>query len=57
MEKVRITEASALCQARNKERMKWEGVVADKDAKLAHKDAENERLCAEVEELRARLKG
>jgi len=37
------------------EREKWQGVVADKDAALAHKDAENEELRTQLAELRAQL--
>jgi predicted transposase/invertase (TIGR01784 family) len=57
-------EASALKtrarQARDEERTKWQGVVADRDArladmstKLADRDAENERLRAQIAELQA----
>jgi len=44
--------------------MKWQGVVADmgativsKDITIASKDTENERLRAEIAELRAKFKG
>jgi len=57
-------EASALKTRERKERMKWQGVVADKDAviadmgtKLADKDAENERLRAQLAELQAKQGG
>ena len=42
----RRNEASALGNARREEREKWQGVVADKDAALADKDAEIARLRA-----------
>ena len=49
----RINEASALGDAEERgeqrEREKWQGVVADKDAKLADKDAEIARLKAQLE--------
>ena len=38
-ERARHNEASALGNARRKERAKWQGVVAEKDAALANKDA------------------
>ena len=44
----RSNEAAALRHARELEREKWQGVIADKDAALADKDAL-------IEELRARL--
>ena|GEM_PF-1663575 len=61
-------EASALAtmarKTRDEERMKWQGVVADKDATIAgmgatiaDKDAENERLRAQVAELLAKQGG
>jgi len=64
----RHNEASALAtmarKTRDEERMKWQGVVAGKDAtiadmgtKLAGKDAENERLRAQVAELLAKQGG
>jgi len=37
------------------ERKKWQGVVADKDAALADKDAENEKLRKQLGELRAQV--
>ena len=46
----RRNEAAALGNARREERALWEGVVADKDAALADKDAEIERLRALLEE-------
>ena len=56
-QRAREDEANALSNARKQERMKWQGVVAGKDAenqllhmKIANKDAE-------IAELRARLKG
>jgi len=58
---MRMNEASALRNARvkgeTKERKKWETVVAGKDAEIASKDAEVERLRMENAELLARLKG
>ena len=51
----RHDEASALGEAeergREEERGVWQGVVAEKDAALASKDAENERLRAQIAEL------
>jgi len=58
-------EASALKtrarQARDEERTKWQGVVADMgtrladmDTRLADRDAENERLRAQIAELQAK---
>jgi len=55
----RHNEASALRHARKegeqREREKWQGVVADKDAKLADKDAKLASKDAELERLRAEL--
>ena len=45
----RINEASAIDEAEQREREKWQGVVADKDAKLADKDAEIARLKVQLE--------
>jgi len=50
----RHNEASALNHARQQEREKWQTVVADKDARLADKDAENERLRLRIAELEKR---
>ena len=51
-------EASALKtrarQARDEERTKWQGVVADMGTRLADRDAENERLRAQIAELQAK---
>ena len=48
----RLNEASALHyagqQGEQREREKWQGVVADKDAELADKEAEIARLKAEL---------
>jgi hypothetical protein len=48
----RHNEAAALGNARREataeERAKWQGVVADKDAALADKDSEIERLRAQL---------
>jgi hypothetical protein len=44
----RHNEAAALGNARREERAKWQGVLADKDAALADKDAEIERLRAQL---------
>ena len=62
-EDARHDEAQAMGNAKRqgerlgeeRERAKWQGVVAEKDAALANKDAENERLRQELAELRARL--
>jgi len=58
-EKARMDRESLLADAfesgMEKERNAWQVVVADMGNKLAGKDAENERLRAENEELRARL--
>ena len=48
-EKARHDEASALNYAREKEREKWQVIVADREAKIADKDAEIARLNAELE--------
>jgi len=57
--KARHDEAQALNNAAQLaaegERLKWQGVVADKDAALADKDAENEKLRILLAELHARL--
>ena len=67
--RARHNEASALYNAEQKEREKWQGVVADisakladkdakladKDAKLADKDAENEKLRLQIAELQAQI--
>jgi len=45
----RHNEASALRNAKDEEREKWQGVLADKDAKLADKDAEIARLKAQLQ--------
>jgi hypothetical protein len=44
--RARHNEAAALRHAAEVEREKWKGVVADKDAALANKDAEIARLRA-----------
>ncbi|MDR1109745.1 MAG: Rpn family recombination-promoting nuclease/putative transposase [Deltaproteobacteria bacterium] len=48
-------EASALGHATEVERQKWQGVVADKDAKIADKDAKIADMAAENLRLRERL--
>ena len=61
--RARHNEASALGHARREgraegekyEREKWQGVVADKEAALADKDAENERLRRQLAEYQARF--
>ncbi len=53
--RTRHNEASALHHAAEVERQKWQGVVADKDAALAEKDAENERLRKQLAEYQARF--
>jgi predicted transposase/invertase (TIGR01784 family) len=50
--KARHDEAQALFHARQEEAEKWQGVVADKDAALADKDAEIARLRAMLEGTR-----
>ena len=54
----RHNEASALRferdQATTEERQKWQGVIAGKDAEIAGKDAENERLRLQIAELQKR---
>ena len=58
----RHNEASALRHARKegeqrgeqREREKWQGVVADISTKLAGKDAENEKLRLRIAELQAK---
>ena len=42
----RHNEASAIANAERKEAARWEGIVANKDAEIAGKDAEIERLRA-----------
>ena len=58
-EDARHDEAQALGNAKRQgakiEREKWQGVVAEKDAALANKDAEIERLRLELAEAKARL--
>jgi len=54
---MRMNEASALRHARDTERVKWQGVIAGKDAEIASKDAKLASKDAEIAELRARLKG
>ena len=57
--KARHDETQALRHARLEEREKWTRVVADvvagKDAALADKDAENEKLRKQLIELQAKL--
>ena len=57
--KARHDEAQALKNAErrgaNAEREKWMGVVADKDTALADKDAENEQLRQQLDELLSRF--
>ena len=53
--KARHDEASALRNARMKERVKWEGIVADKDAALAGKDSEIEKLRVLLAEMQAKM--
>jgi len=47
---LRMNEASALRPARDKERMRWQGVVARKDVEITSKDAENEALWARLKD-------
>ena len=53
----RSNEASALANAERRgaadEREKWQGVVAEKNAALAEKDAENERLRKQLADLQS----
>ena len=53
--KARHDEAQALFHAEEREREKWQGVVAEKDAALAEKDAENARLRQQIAALQSRL--
>ena len=57
--RTRHNEASALGHARREgekaEREKWQSIVAVKNAALADKDAENERLRKLVSELQAKV--
>ena len=52
--RARHNEASAIFNAEQREREKWQGVVADQAAELAGKDAELERLRAELAEIKAK---
>ena len=49
----RHNETTALRHARDQEREIWQGVVAEQAAEIANKDAENERLRAQIAELQA----
>jgi hypothetical protein len=51
----RHNEASALANVERKERERWQGVVAEKDAALATALAEKNAALALIAELRARL--
>jgi hypothetical protein len=57
--RARHNEASALGNAERRgeerERAKWQSVVADKDAALADKDVENEALRRQLAEYQARF--
>jgi predicted transposase/invertase (TIGR01784 family) len=53
--KARHDEAQALFHARQEEAEKWHDVVADRDAALADKDAENARLREQLAALQAQL--
>ena len=48
-------EASALGNARRQEREKWQGVVAEKDARIANKDARIANKDARIAELEKQL--
>ena len=50
----RLNEASAIGDAEEREREKWQGVVADKDAEIASQAAENEKLRLQIAELQAK---
>jgi len=52
-ERARHDEASALAHATKVEREKWQGVIAEKDAALAEKNAENEKLRQMIASLQA----
>jgi hypothetical protein len=52
--KARHDEASALRNARMEDRVKWEGIVMEKDAALAGKDTEIEKLRVLPAELQAK---
>ena len=58
-EKARHDEAQVIytAEARGEKRSdkKWRGVVAEKDAIIAEKDAENEKLCKLVAELQGKM--
>ena len=53
--RARHDEAQALSNAKRQRDAHWQAVVADKDAALADKDAENERLKSMLAELQAKL--
>ncbi len=53
--RARHNEASAIGYAVDREREKWQGIVADRDARLADKDAALAAQAAQIAELMARL--
>ena len=54
-EKTRLNEATALNNARRKERAKWQNVVAEKDTALAEKDTELAKQAELIAKLQAQL--
>ena len=53
----RLNEASAIDDAEQREREKWQGVVAGKDVEIADKDVEIEKLRLQIAELQAKAGG
>ena len=53
--RARHDEAQALYNAERREREKWQGIVSEKDAALADKDAALARQAKLIEELRSQL--
>ena len=50
----RLNEASAIDDAEQREREKWQGVVTDQAAEIAGKDAEIEKLRLQIAELQSK---
>ena len=53
----RLNEASAIDDAEQREREKWQGVVAGKDVEIADQATEIEKLRLQIAELQAKAGG